>query len=249
MKIYGLIGKTLTHSFSPRYFASKFEREKIGNSLYSLFPIGSIDEFPSILKDHPEISGLNVTIPYKQSIIKYLDKLDVHSKEIGAVNTIKIEYANGKQLLIGFNTDYLGFTDSIKPLIVNKKTKALILGTGGSSVAVAYALKGMNIEYLFVSRNPEHSIEIGYYDLTKKLLDSYTIIINTTPLGMFPKIDDKPPIPYQFLTKDHILFDLIYNPDETLFLKMGKKFGCQTKNGLEMLGYQAEYSWNIWNNL
>jgi len=247
VKEFGLIGKTLDHSFSPGYFSNKFKDEKITDCIYRLYPINKIDEFPNIIKNNPEIKGLNVTIPYKQSIIPYLNKLDIHTKNIGAVNTIKIEKLHDKLVLTGYNTDFLGFTDSIKPIICNFNSSALILGTGGSSVAVAYALKLLGIKYSFVSRNPKSNDILQYSQLNKEIIQSHQIIINTTPLGMYPNISEQPELPYHYLTSNHLLFDLIYNPEETRFLYLAKKNGAQTKNGFEMLGIQAEYSWEIWN--
>jgi shikimate dehydrogenase len=249
VKIYGLIGKSLIHSFSPGYFQAKFEKEKISNCDYKLFQLNSINEFQSFIENNPDLAGLNVTIPYKQSIIKYLDRVDFHAERIGAVNTIKIDTIGGKRVLTGFNTDFLGFTDSLKPLIHDLNKNALILGTGGSSAAIAYALQKLNINYLFVSRNPKNSNEIDYKELNEDVITSHNLIINTTPLGMFPDISGKPEIPYQYITSNHILFDLVYNPEETMFLKIGQKQGAKTKNGFEMLGIQAEYSWKIWNDL
>lgn len=248
MKIYGLIGKSLQHSFSPDYFSKKFKEENLKDCYYELYQLNSINDFPEIISKNTQLVGLNVTIPYKQSIIPYIDKLDIHAEKIGAINTIKIERCDNKTVLTGYNTDYLGFIDSIKPLITNFDTKALILGTGGSSVAVSYALNLLGIKNKFVSRNPIKEDSISYSDLNEKIIQSHQIIINTTPLGMFPDIENQPNIPYHLLTSDHLLFDLIYNPTETNFLKRGRLSGAKIKNGIEMLGFQAEYSWKIWND-
>jgi shikimate dehydrogenase len=248
MKLYGLVGKSLVHSFSQKYFSEKFEKERIENTYYHLYPLNNIDEFNQLITYYSEVSGLNVTIPYKTSVIPFLDYIDDAAKEIGAVNTIRFDRENSKLKLHGYNTDYLGFWESIKPLLKSYHKKALILGTGGSSKAVSYALKQANIEHLFVSRNPEKENTISYQSLNHDILDQYQIIINTTPLGMFPEVEQSPDIPYQFLSPKHILYDLIYNPEHTQFLKFGKEQGSILKNGLEMLKIQADYSWKIWNN-
>lgn len=248
MRLYGLIGKSLVHSFSQKYFNEKFEKEKIENTYYHLYPLNNIDEFNQLITDYSEVSGLNITIPYKTSVIPFLDYIDDAAKEIGAVNTIRFDRENSRLKLHGYNTDYLGFWESIEPLLKNYHKKALILGTGGSSKAVSYALKQANIDHLFVSRNPEYENTISYQSLNKGILDQYQIIINTTPLGMYPNVEQFPDIPYQFLSPKHILSDLIYNPEHTQFLKFGKVQGSLIKNGLEMLKIQADYSWKIWNN-
>ena len=249
MRFFGLIGEKLSHSFSHSYFKEKFEKEGINNAYYNLYPLKSIDEFNQIINDFTELSGLNVTIPYKQSVIPFLDKLDNAANAIGAVNTIKFERDKSKLKLLGYNTDYLGFWESIKPLLKDNHKKALILGTGGSAKAVSYAFKIANIKYLFVSRNPSQEGVISYNDLNEQLLKEYTIIINTTPLGMYPNTDKYPDIPYDLISSDHILFDLIYNPVQTEFLRHGQMKDAVVKNGLEMLKIQADYSWNIWNDL
>lgn len=249
MKIYGLIGKKLEHSFSPNFFQQKFKLENIKDANYQLYPLQSIQEFNLLIQNNPNLSGLNVTIPYKTDIIPYLDKITSAAKEIRAVNTIKFESSLKSLQLIGYNTDYIGFIESLKPFLKPYHSKALVLGTGGSSKAVQYALKQLNINFLMVSRNPIHQNQIDYSMLTKDLITEYKIIINTTPVGMFPNTEQKPNIPYSFLTPKHLLYDLIYNPEKTLFLQEGEKKGCQIKNGLEMLNIQAEYSWKIWNNI
>jgi len=241
--LFGLIGYPLTHSFSKKYFSDKFLRENISDSDYENFPLAGIEEFPDLIQSHPNLVGLNVTIPYKEQVISFLHELDDTAEEIGAVNTIKI--ANGK--VKGYNTDVFGFIHSIKNLLQPVHSSALILGTGGSSKAIAYGLRKMGIEYDFVSRNPDEK-ELRYEDLDESVLHHYKIIVNTTPIGMFPEVDAYPPIPYEFLTASHLLFDLIYNPTETLFLKKGKEKRATIKNGLEMLQLQAEKSWEIWSN-
>lgn len=249
MRYFGLIGKSLEYSYSPSYFKEKFLKEDINDTLYNLYPLKSVAEINRLIDDFSELSGLNVTIPYKESVIPYLDKLDQSAKEIGAVNTIKFDLINSNLKLTGYNTDYLGFLDSLRPILEKKHNKALILGTGGSSKAIAYALKFLNIDYRFVSRNPNDKDILDYESLNDKIIKENLLVINTTPLGMYPNEELCPPIPYQFLTIDHILYDLIYNPKLTKFLKLGQEKGSAIKNGLEMLQIQAEYSWKIWNNI
>ena len=248
MRFFGLIGKTLEHSFSPVFFKEKFEKEGINNCFYNLYPLKNINEFNQLISDFSELSGLNVTIPYKQEIIPFLDEIDENAKEIGAINTIKFDWINSKLKLTGYNTDYLGFINSIKPLLKEHHKSALVLGTGGSSRAITYALKKLNINFVKVSRNPLKEV-MSYDSLSEEIVNQYKIIINTTPLGMFPNDSESPDIPYNGITKDHLLFDLIYNPNQTEFLKRGAAKGAVIKNGLEMLVNQAEYAWDIWNNL
>jgi shikimate dehydrogenase len=248
MRFFGLIGKTLEHSFSPIFFKEKFDEEGIENTFYNLYPLKCIDEFNQLITDFTELSGLNVTIPYKQDILPFLDEINKDAKEIGAINTIKFEWVNNKLKLIGYNTDYLGFIQSIKPLLKNHHKTALVLGTGGSSRAVTYALEKLGIEYRKVSRNPENEQILNYESLNEDLIRSNKLIINTTPLGMYPDISKNPNIPYEGITSDHLLYDLIYNPKQTEFLGKGKIKGATIKNGFEMLMNQAEYSWKIWND-
>ena len=238
MRTFGLIGKNLSHSFSKIFFKEKIIKEQISNTRYLNFELAEISEFLDLITQK-NISGLNVTIPYKESIIPYLDELTEDAKNISAVNTI--EFIGEK--VIGHNTDIIGFRKSIIPILKNRK-KAIILGSGGSSKAVQYSLDMLNIEYVIIGRNTPAS----YTDMNSEFINYYDIIINTTPLGMFPNIKDYPEIPFQFLSNKHLLFDLIYNPKETLFLKQGKEQGCSIKNGLEMLQIQAEASWKIWTN-
>jgi shikimate dehydrogenase len=242
--IFGLLGKNISYSFSRGYFTEKFKKLNLKNNTYLNFDIPSIQDFHSILEDK-SIKGYNVTIPYKEEIIPFLDKLDKTAKKIGAVNTIKI---TKKGNLKGYNSDVVGFENSIKPLLKKGHKRALILGTGGASKAVAFALKKNNIKYKFVSRNPKGKKEISYEDLTENRMCKHQIIINCTPLGTSPDIHKSPNIPYQFLTDKHLLFDLIYNPEITAFLDKGKEKGAVIKNGYEMLALQAEESWRIWNN-
>lgn len=245
MKLFGLIGYPLTHSFSEKYFSEKFKNEKI-NSHYDLFELARIEDFASLINEH-QFSGLNVTIPHKESIIKYLSSLDETANEIAAVNVIKFIKNSDKTELKGYNTDVVGFQKSIEPLIQPHHSHALILGTGGASKAVDYALKKMGISTKLVSRFPADN-QYVYQDITQEVLDQYRLIINTTPLGTYPQIDGKPDIPYHYLGEKHLLYDLVYNPVETQFLIMGKKFGATTKNGEEMLVLQAEEAWKVWNN-
>ena len=238
---FGLIGKSLDYSFSKKYFSEKFKKENL-DCTYSNFDIENISLIESILQKNG-ISGYNVTIPYKQEIIKFLDEIDEVAKAIGAVNTIKkIDNKN-----IGFNTDSIGFEKSLIPLIENKKPdSALILGGGGASKAVKYVLKKFKINYSTVSRK-EGKSEFIYENLNDVIINRFKMIINCSPVGTFPNINKCPNIPYKHLTKEHVLYDLVYNPIESLFLRRGRELGCKTKNGLEMLEIQANESWRIWN--
>jgi len=238
MRTFGLIGKTLVHSFSEGYFNKKFHTEDVNDAEYRNFELNNISEFTDLISKM-KLSGLNVTIPYKESVIPFLDELTPQAKEIGAVNTI--QFKDNK--LIGHNTDTIGFSQSINPLL-NERKNALILGNGGASKAVQYALKTLNIKYKIVSRKSS----FDYSDISIKSIGYYDIIINTTPLGTYPKTADFPQIPYKQLNENHLLFDLIYNPIESTFLRFGKTRNCSIKNGLEMLEIQAESSWNIWNS-
>jgi len=238
--LYGLIGYPLTHSFSPAYFARKFEAEKI-EAIYEKFELRTIYGFPALLETHKDLKGLNVTIPYKQEIIPYLHALDDAAKKIGAVNCIDIK--DGR--LKGYNTDVIGFEKSLLPLLKPLHKKALVLGTGGSALAVKYVLSKLGISFLSVSREQKKHA-ITYEALNNATIREHLLIINTTPLGMFPDLDGCPDLPYNSLTRDHLLYDLIYNPRETKFLAHGRKQGAATKNGLEMLHLQAAVSWDIW---
>ncbi|TXG34520.1 shikimate dehydrogenase family protein [Seonamhaeicola maritimus] len=244
MNKLGLLGKNISYSFSRTYFKSKFEKEQITDTSYENFDIESIDLFPSIVKNIEGLKGMNVTIPYKEVVMPFLDKINKKAEEIGAVNTIRI---TKKGKLVGYNTDCYGFKKSIKPHIKPHHKKALILGTGGASKAIAFTLKELGITYKNVSRRPGENIGFTYDDLTEKVIAKNTIIINCTPLGTFPDIEQCPNIPYKGITDKHILFDLIYNPEETKFLKQGKLNGAITINGLKMLELQAEKAWSIWN--
>jgi len=245
MRKFGLIGKNINYSFSMAFFDAKFKAENITDASYENFDIENIRDFPSVLDNNSNIKGLNVTIPYKELIIPYLDKLNKTAREIGAVNTIKL---TKKGHLKGYNTDYFGFKESIKPLLRPNHKSALILGTGGASKAVAYALDKMEIQYQYVTRLASESVTLSYNTLTDDDIKNNTIIINCTPLGTFPNVNECPNIPYHVLTENHLLFDLIYNPKMTQFLKKGKQKNATTINGLEMLRMQAEKAWRIWNH-
>ncbi len=242
--LFGLLGKNISYSFSRGYFSEKFELLKLVNHKYVNFDIQDISELKTILKENePSLKGMNVTIPYKETVFQYLDKVDKKARKIGAVNTIKF---TKKGKLIGYNTDFYGFKNSIKPLLKTHHKKALILGTGGASKAIAYALKKLNIEYKFVSRSGNGETILSYNDLNEKIITEYNVLINCTPLGTHPNTDQSPNIPYEFISNKHLLYDLIYNPSETLFLSKGKQQGAAIKNGLEMLELQAEKAWKIW---
>ncbi len=246
MKKYGLIGYPLTHSFSKRFFTEKFEKEKI-DSTYDNFEIDSISKFPDIIKNNPEIIGLNVTIPYKEQVIPFLNELNDSALEIGAVNTIKISRSSSGILLKGFNTDTFGFESSLKPLLKEYHKKALILGTGGASKALKYVLAKLGIEFISASIEELKENEIRYEEIDDKMMKERLLIINATPLGTYPKVDTCPAIPYNFITKKHLLFDLVYNPELTRFMAKGKEKGATVKNGYEMLLGQALKSYEIWN--
>lgn len=247
MKKYGLIGYPLTHSFSKRFFADKFETEKI-ESTYENFEINSIQKFPDIIKNNPEVIGLNVTIPYKEQVIPFLDELNDSAREIGAVNTVKIIRSNSEVYLKGFNTDTFGFENSLKPLLKSYHKKALILGTGGASKAIKYVLKKLGIEFISASIEKLKENEIRYEEIDEKMMAERLLIINATPLGTYPKTEIFPPIPYEYITNKHLLFDLVYNPEITQFMAKGKANGATVKNGYEMLLGQALKSYEIWNN-
>lgn len=246
MKKFGLIGYPLGHSFSKNFFNEKFRSENICAE-YVNFEIPTIEDFNKVLKANPTLCGLNVTIPYKEQVIGYLDELDKDAAAIGAVNVIKIDRSKGKLKLIGYNSDVLGFTQSIEGLLEPHHKKALILGTGGASKAINYGLKQLGLETLFVSRNRHNDNTITYSELTPEIMNDYKVIVNCTPVGMYPKADECPDIPYECITPEHLLYDLLYNPDTTLFMKKGSDNGAIVKNGLEMLLLQAFGAWDIWN--
>ena len=243
-KVFGLLGKNISYSFSRGYFAKKFELLGLNKHEYKNFDIQDIAGFSSIIKDETCLKGINVTIPYKEEVMQYLDIIDDTAKAIGAVNTIKFTKRGN---LKGYNTDVVGFENSISPYFKSHHKFALILGTGGASKAIAYALKKNKIQYKFVSRKPSGKEEISYNDLTNEVLNKYHIIVNCTPIGTSPDVHVSPNIPYQFLSEKHLLFDLIYNPEISAFLAKGKQQGASIKNGFEMLEMQAEESWRIWN--
>jgi len=245
MKTYGIIGNPLGHSFSKQYFTDKFQKEEI-NAQFLNFEIPSIEKIMDVVKDNQNLLGLCVTIPYKEEVMAYLDEIDPLAKEIGAVNSIQIRRKDGKAYLKGYNTDIHGFGESLSDFIAGTKPKALILGTGGASKAVATALKHRNIDHLFVSRQKTETT-ISYQDLNAELILNHKLIINCTPLGTFPKTEACPDLPYAALSGAHYLYDLVYNPAKTQFMAKGEEQGAHTHNGLRMLHLQAEKSWEIWN--
>ena len=246
MDKYGLIGYPLGHSFSIDYFNEKFQNESIDAS-YENFEIPSIENLTEILDSNPELKGLNVTIPYKEKVISYLDSISPEARAIGAVNVIKVTHKGNKTELKGYNSDVIGFTQSIEPLLERYHKKALVLGTGGASKAIIFSLKSLGMETLTVSRFDRQGC-IKYEDVTPEMIQEYNVIVNCTPCGMYPHADECPNLPYDAMDNHTLLYDLIYNPDETLFLKKGKAKGATVKNGLEMLLLQAFASWNFWNS-
>lgn len=243
MRIFGLIGKNINYSFSVAYFSDKFQKENITDVLYKNFDIPDVTYFLQILKKHKDLKGLNVTIPYKQEIIPYLDKLSRKAEEVGAVNTIKI---TKKGKLKGYNTDVYGFKKSLKPFLKPHHKKALVLGTGGASKAVIYVLEKLGLEYKIVSRNPEEN-QLSYADISQEVMQEYMVVINCTPLGTSPNVEQCPELNYDYFTDKHLAFDLIYNPAETTFLRKAKQQGASIQNGYQMLVFQAEKAWEIWN--
>ncbi len=244
MSEYGLIGKNLSHSFSKQYFQKKFEDLGLDYLEYTNFELNDISEIKSVLSKNPLLRGFNVTIPYKESIIPFMDELSPEARGIAAVNCVKI--SNGK--LIGHNTDAYGFATSIKPFLEPQHSRALVLGTGGASKAVVFVLKRLNVEVFFASTSKKRQGTFAYETLNERLFNACKFIINTTPVGMFPNVNECPNIPYECLGSQHLVYDLIYNPEETLFLKKAKEQGAITINGLSMLQLQAEKSWEIWNS-
>ncbi|MEO7044379.1 MAG: shikimate dehydrogenase [Ferruginibacter sp.] len=244
MNLFGLIGFPLGHSFSKKYFTQKFEKEGLDNCHFELYPLQQINEFTSLINQHPDLKGIAVTIPYKQSVMPFLQSISDEAMEIGAVNCIKILPGE----MIGYNTDVIGFQQSFKSILKPHHKKALVLGTGGSSKAVQFALNKLNIPFLLVSRAAEGANTIAYSEVNENLLNEYSIIINCTPVGMHPNEAAMPAIPYQFITSQHYLYDLIYAPEETRFLLQGKLKGADVKNGYDMLVIQAEENWKIWND-
>jgi shikimate dehydrogenase len=246
MEQYGIIGKPLGHSFSKEYFTEYFARTG-RDACYLAFELEEISEMPALIAAHPDLVGFNVTLPYKQQIIPYLDRLDAAVTAIGAVNVVKVVRGsdNGRPMLIGYNTDHIGFSRSIRPLLQEGWQKALILGTGGASKAIAYALKGLDIDTTFVSRTPKEG-QLGYPELTEETIRHYDIIVNCTPLGTFPNVSTCPDIPYEYLHSYQLCYDLVYNPEETLFMQRAARQGCTVCNGLQMLHIQADEAWQIW---
>lgn len=244
MDKYGLIGYPLGHSFSISFHNQRFADEGI-NAKYLNFEISSIDDLPAVLGSNPELKGLNVTIPYKEKVIPFLDYVSPEARAIGAVNVIRVVHEGKKIILRGYNSDVIGFTQSIEPMLEPYHKKALVLGTGGASKAIAYGLRSLGLECVFVSRY-ERPDTIQYNTITPEVVKEYNVIVNCTPLGMFPKTDECPLLPYEALDERNILYDLIYNPDETLFMRRGAEHGAAVKNGLEMLLLQAFASWEFW---
>lgn len=245
-KIYGLIGYPLIHSFSQNYFNQKFEAENI-DARYLNFEIADIGELMEVLSENPNLNGLNVTIPYKEQVIPYLNEIDEDAAKIGAVNVIKFIPGKNGITLKGYNSDIIGFCDSLRPLLKPIHKNALVLGTGGAAKAITQGLLNLGITPTYVSRTKREGM-LTYDDLTPEIMDSNHVIVNTTPLGMYPHTEECPDIPYQLLTPNHLCYDLLYNPDVTLFMKRSQEYGAEVKNGLEMLLLQAFAAWNIWND-
>lgn len=250
MELYGLIGKTLSHSFSKQYFEEKFSKLGLNDCAYELFPLETIEEIKNLIVKHPNLKGLNVTIPYKESVIPFLDELDESAKAIGAVNCIKIGEQNAKKHLKGFNTDAFGFQQSIKPFLEPQHEKALILGTGGAAKAIEYVLNKIGVPTWNVTRYKKDGItnQFTYDELNAAILPHFKLIVNCTPVGMSPNENDCPALPYEAIESDFLLYDLVYNPELTLFLKKGKEKGAVCINGLSMLYHQADEAWKIWRN-
>lgn len=245
MKTFGLIGYPLGHSFSQKYFTEKFQTEHI-DAEYQMFPLEKIELVEQMLQSTPTLVGFNVTIPYKQQIMRYLDDLDDEARQVGAVNVVRVLKVNGETKLKGYNSDIYGFYTSIKPFIKPHHKKALILGTGGASKAVCAMLTKLGIDYKFVSRSAKPGI-LTYEQIDQNVLDEYTVIVNASPVGMYPNIDQCPALPYSCLNERHLAYDLVYNPLKTKFLALAEQQGAAIKNGLEMLHLQAERAWEIWN--
>lgn len=247
MRIFGLTGYPLSHSFSPSWFKEMFEREGIEDAVYRTFPLKDAAELPALLEKQRGICGLNVTIPHKEAVMPLLTELDAEAKAIGSVNTIVVQRTSEAITTKGYNTDAPGFRDALRPFLKGWHHKALILGTGGSSKAVDYVLRNIGLETLFVSRNPTGPNQVSYDALNAEAMAQFKLIVNTTPLGMSPNVNVLPDIPYPHVGPEHLLFDLIYNPEETEFLRRGRAHGAATCNGLRMLQLQAAASWKIWN--
>jgi shikimate dehydrogenase len=247
MRKFGLIGYPLSHSFSSKYFTEKFYNEHISNCSYENYPLKSLNEIRELITSDNELCGLNITIPYKSEIMGFLDVIEPEAVEIGAVNVMKIRRQDGKIKLYGYNSDVTGIRDTLLPYISDDVINALVLGTGGSSKAVCYVLKKFGLKVDQVSRNKKPGV-LTYPEINSEIIDRTQLIINTTPLGMFPNTGSKPELNYRSLNRKHILFDLVYNPEHTSFLRMGEEQGCLTISGIKMLHSQAEKAWNIWND-
>ena len=250
MRTFGLIGYPLDHSFSEEYFLDKFSKEAIDDAIYQNYPLESIDELRDLIEFEPDLVGLNITIPYKTAVLPLLDAIDPMAKSIGAVNTIKIERDEedpSEYTLTGYNTDAHGFKESLSPLLEENHKEAIVFGTGGASLAVTHVLKELGIPFLQLSRDPQSELQMSYDFIEPAIIEISKLLINTTPVGMYPNVDEAPKIPFEGITSDHLVYDLIYNPEETLLLKESKARGAQTKNGQQMLELQAEKSWEIWN--
>ncbi len=244
LNILGLIGYPLTHSFSKRYFTEKFENEGVMDYVYRNFELSDINYFPELLKKHPDITGLNVTIPYKEKILNFVDEFSPEVKAVGAANTLQIHPETKK--ITAYNTDIYGFKQSLLPYLKPEHRRALILGTGGAAKAVAYTLRQLDIDAVMVSRKPKNTSQLAYTDLNEKIVKSHLLVVNTTPLGQFPHTEKSPAFPYDFITKKHLFYDLIYNPAKTTFLQHAENQGAVICNGLNMLQLQAEKAWQIW---
>lgn len=244
MKEFGLIGRSLTHSFSKNYFEKKFTEQGLLACSYTNFELERIESFKTLIDSHPHLHGLNVTAPYKESVLRYLDELSAEASEIGAINCIELK----NKKLIGHNTDVYGFAQSIKPFLDTNHQKALVLGSGGAAKAVSHALKKIGVDVCFVSSSEKKTPNTFLYsEINRTMMQAFKMVVNCTPLGMFPNTNNCPALPYEFLTQEHLVVDLIYNPEETLFLKQAKEQGAIVLNGLSMLHLQAEKSWEIWN--
>jgi shikimate dehydrogenase len=247
MRKFGLIGYPLGHSFSKKYFTEKFLKEHISDCSYENYPLKSLDEFHELISSDRELCGLNVTIPYKSEILRFLDNIETEAYEIGAVNVLKIKRDESQIKLFGFNSDVTGIRDTLQPFISEKVRNALVLGSGGSSRAVCHVLRKLGLKVDLVSRIKKNGV-LAYSDIDSKIIESTQLIVNTTPLGMFPNTESMPDINYRKLSRQHILFDLVYNPEKTAFLKIGEEQGCLILSGIKMLHSQAEKAWEIWNN-
>lgn len=246
MRRFGLIGFPLSHSFSKKFFTEKFAAENISGCAYELFPIENVELFPQLIAHDQELEGINVTIPYKLAVIPYMDEIDEAAAQIGAVNCIAVKRSSGRLFLKGYNTDAYGFEESLTPMLEPHHSKALVFGDGGAAKAVKYVLDKLGIPFLVVTRKPGRDTVL-YDRVTADVLKEHTILINTTPLGMSPDYDSCPEIPYESLSDRHLAYDLVYNPEETVFLRKSRERGAKIKNGIEMLHLQAERSWYIWN--